>query len=773
MDEVTQTGAYAGFEGEVGRTHATSTPWWPDQPVPPEGSLNVIVVLCDDLGFADLGSYGSEIDTPNLDQLADEGLRYTNFHVNPMCSPTRASLLTGLNHHMAGVATVCHRDPGYPGFAMELRSNALTMAGLLRDAGWSTLMVGKWHLCKDSSLTEAGPRRSWPCQQGFDRFYGILDGFTNFHQPHRLYEDNHAIAVDRYPDGYYFTDDLTDRALDMVRDVRSGHPTKPWFLYYSHAAVHAPLQVKAVDAEKYRGLYEQGWDKVRRDRFERQLDLGVVPEGAVLPPRNSEAGHGVEAWDDLSDMQRELFARYQELYAAMVDNVDQNFGRLRAGLQAMGEWDNTIVVFTSDNGGSREGQQNGTSSFFRTLMAHSRGDSPLDDIQVDHSRMDLMGGPQTLPHYPMGWGMASGTPFRLYKVNTHQGGHQVPFIISKGDGLPDGGGLRTQYQHVTDLLPTVLEMAGVDMPTSGPDGPMPDLAGSSFVSTIGDEAAPSTHPEQYYEQVGHRGYYRDGWSAVTCHQPRTPFADDDWELHRLSDDPTESRNLAAEHPEVLGELKAEWEKAAWANQVFPLDEGTGLVYAVRPPWEAALAEPVTMRPGQPTLERFRSQQLVNLRSFTVEISLDYSSGDDGVLIAHGGQGGGYSVYVEGGRLFHVHNGYGVMTVSDGGEMSEGQSTIALEVDAPGELVWNVTLRLDDRVVAESPGLAQLTSMAPFEGIDVGIDRRSPVSWAVYERHGPFRYTGALHSVTYTPGELSPDAGARWVDVMRESGTRYE
>jgi len=608
---------------------------------------------------------------------------------------------------------------------------------------------------------------------GLDRFYGILDGFTNFHQPHRLYEDNHVVEVDGYPEGYYLTDDLTDRAVEMVRGVRSGHPTKPWFLYYSHAAVHAPLQVKSVDAEKYRGLYEEGWDEVRRTRFERQLGLGVVPQGAVLPPRNSETGHEVEAWEDLSDMQRELFARYQELYAAMVDNVDQNFGRLRAELVAMGEWDNTIVVFTSDNGGSREGQQNGTSSYFRTLMAHSRGDSPLDDVQVDHSRMDLMGGPQTLPHYPMGWGMASGTPFRLYKVNTHQGGHQVPFIISRGSGLSDGGGLRTQYQHVTDLMPTVLEMVGLEMPTAGTDGPLPERAGASFVPTIGDAAAPSTHPEQYYEQVGHRGYYRDGWSAVTCHQPRTPFADDDWELHRLFDDPTESHNLAHEYPEVLGELQEAWEEAAWANQVFPLDEGTGLAYTVRPPWEAALAEPVTLHAGQPTLERFRSQQLVNLRSFAVEVSVEHGPGDEGVLVAHGGQGGGYSVYVEDGRIFHAHNGYGEMTLTDGGPVPEGPCTFTLRVDAPGGLVWNATLLVDDGVVAESPGLAQLTSMAPFEGIDVGIDRRSPVSWELYERHGPFPYTGTLHSVIFTPGELSPDAGTRWVEVMRESGTRYE
>ena len=494
MTDQDPTQPYAGFEGEVRRTIVGSDPWWPGQPTAPAGAPNVIVMLCDDLGFADIGCYGSEIDTPHLDRLADEGLRYTNFHVNPMCSPTRASLLTGLNHHLAGLATVCHRDPGFPGYAMEIRDNAVTMGEVLRDAGWATLMVGKWHLCKDSNLTEAGPRHGWPCQKGFDRFYGILDGFTNFHQPHRLYEDNHVVQVDKYPDDYYFTDDLTDRALDMVRPVRSGHPRKPWFLYFSNGATHAPLQVRAADAEKYRGDYADGWDVVRQRRFERQQELGVIPEGAVLPPRNTEPHHAVEAWDDLTDMEREVFARYQEVYAGMVDNVDQNFGRLRAELEAMGEWDNTIVVFTSDNGGSREGQERGTSSYFRTLLAHTQGSSPFDDIEVDHARLDLIGGPQTLPHYPMGWAMVSGTPFRLYKINTHQGGHQVPCIVSKGAGMVEGGGLRTQYQHVTDLLPTVLDLVGVDLPTTRHGQPLPSPAGSSFTTSLADSDTPSTHP---------------------------------------------------------------------------------------------------------------------------------------------------------------------------------------------------------------------------------------------------------------------------------------
>ena len=773
MTDQDPTQPYAGFEGEVRRTIVGSDPWWPGQPTAPAGAPNVIVMLCDDLGFADIGCYGSEIDTPHLDRLADEGLRYTNFHVNSMCSPTRASLLTGLNHHLAGLATVCHRDPGFPGYAMEIRDNAVTMGEVLRDAGWATLMVGKWHLCKDSNLTEAGPRHGWPCQKGFDRFYGILDGFTNFHQPHRLYEDNHVVQVDQYPDDYYFTDDLTDRALDMVRQVRSGHPRKPWFLYFSHGATHAPLQVRAADAEKYRGDYADGWDVVRQRRFERQQELGVIPEGAVLPPRNTEPHHAVEAWDDLTDMEREVFARYQVVYAGMVDNVDQNFGRLRAELEAMGEWDNTIVVFTSDNGGSREGQERGTSSYFRTLLAHTQGSSPFDDIEVDHARLDLIGGPQTLPHYPMGWAMVSGTPFRLYKINTHQGGHQVPFILSKGSGLSGGGSIRRQYQHVTDLLPTLLDLVGVDMPTTVHGRPVPAPAGASFTPSIHDGAATSTHPEQYYEQMGHRGMYRDGWSAVVCRKPRTPFSDEVWELHDLEEDPTESRNLADEHPEKVAELVDAWERAAWANQVFPLDEGNNVKNLLRPPWNAETEAEARFLPGSPTTERYRSLQLVNFRSFEVEVSLDLAAGDRGTLVAHGDQGGGYALYVVDDRLLLAWNGYGSMTEVDGGPVAVGTSSILLAVEAVGNLAVHVELRVDGTVVAGARDLPALTAMAPFQGIDVGIDRRSPVSWSIRERYGTFTWSGTLHHVTYRPGEPAPDAGPRWLDVLREAGTRFE
>src|SRR6478736_1617803 len=291
--------AYAGCGGRVGRTFAGSTGWWPSRPTPPRGAPNVVLMMCDDLGFADLGCYGSEIATPNLDALAAGGLRYTNFHSTPMCSPTRASLLTGVNHHLAGFGTVAHLDPGFPGYAMELPADTVTFPEILRDNGYATMMVGKWHLAKDSDCSAAGPQHSWPCQRGFDRFYGFLDAFTNLHQPHRLTQDNHQVETDRYPDDFYLTDELTSRAISMIRERKASNPAQPFFLYFAHGAVHAPLQAKRADIERYRGRYDAGWDELRRHRHARQLELGLLPAGTPLAPRNTEPNHDVKPWDEL------------------------------------------------------------------------------------------------------------------------------------------------------------------------------------------------------------------------------------------------------------------------------------------------------------------------------------------------------------------------------------------------------------------------------------------------------------------------------------------
>jgi arylsulfatase A-like enzyme len=763
---------YEGFQGRVGRTFAGSEPWWPERPTAPAGAPNVIVVLADDLGFSDLGCYGSEIETPHLDRLAREGVRYANFHVNPMCSPTRASLLTGVNAHLAGVGHVAHSDPGFPGYAMELSDNVATAAEILRAHGYGTLMVGKWHLCKDSDISEAGSQHSWPVQRGFDRFYGFLDGFTNLHQPHRLYEDNHVVAVDTYPDGYYLTDDLTDRAIGMVKALKASNPTKPFFLYFAHGAVHAPLLAKTADMDKYRGAYEDGWDVIRVRRHRRQIDLGVLPPGTRLPPRNREENHDVRPWEDLSPRERALFARYMEVFAAMVDNLDQSFGRLRSALEEMGEWENSIVIFTSDNGASREGEEAGTTQYFRLVGLLGR--SHLDTFEEDYERLDLVGGPRSLPHYPRGWAMASNTPFRLYKVNTHAGGHQVPFILSWPARVPAAPDIRTQYAHVTDVLPTLLDLIGLAAPAERQGQPLRPVAGRSFAASLRDATAPDEHGGQYYEMIGHRGFYAEGWEVVALHQPMTPFGDHEWELYDLATDPTETTDLAADHPDRVAELAAEWERAAWANQVFPLDEGSRLRWVERPPSEDVYAEPVTIWPGTPTLERYRSLLLIQGRSFAVRVAFEEHRHDDrGVLVAHGGQGGGYLLAVENGELVFAHNGYGVMRILRAGPVAAGVPEVGLEVSAPGKWRWDVRLTIAGRTVAEETGFPMLSGMAPFEGIDVGADRRSPVWWELYEKEGAYPYSGRLRSVTYVPGELAPDAGRRWVQFLRDQGSRFE
>jgi arylsulfatase A-like enzyme len=762
------TGTYPGFAGHVGRTFAGSQGAWPDRPTPPAGAPNVVVMLADDLGFADLGCYGSEIDTPHLDALAARGIRSTNFHTAPMCSPTRASLLTGLESHRAGFGTVAHADPGFPGYAMELGPDAATIAEILRDqAGYATMMVGKWHLAKDSDCSAAGPRHSWPCQRGFERFYGILDAFTNLHQPHRIVEDNHLVEVDRYPDDYYFTDDLTDRAISMIREGKASNPAQPFFLYFAHGAVHAPLHARADDIAKYRGRYDGGWDQLRDERFARQRELGIVPEDLELPPRNTEANHDVRPWDDLDDRERRLFARHMEVYAAMVDRIDQNVGRLVDALEELGELDNTIIIFLSDNGASREGEVTGTTAYYVHLLQG-------DDIDADLARLEDIGGPRTTPHYPRGWAMASGTPFRLYKINTHQGGHSVPFCFSWPAGLPERGAIRSQFAHVTDLLPTLLDLIGVERPTERNGVPLAPIDGSSMAATLRDADAPSTHTEQIYECNGHRGLYRDGWELVTLHQPLTPFTDEEWELYHLAEDPTELRNLATAEPQRVQEMAAAWEDQAWQEYIYPLDEGTSIKYVQRPDRDAVYAEPVTIRRGTPTLERWRSVQLIWFRTITITVDLDHKSADQGMLVAHGDQGAGYAMYVLDGELVFTHNnGRGAMLSVSGGAMADGVRSVEAELRATGGQKWDLTLRVDGEDRAVQDGVPMLFGIAPFEGIDVGIDRRSPVSWEIYERFGPFPYTGALHSVTYTPGEPAPDAPVNLLDMLRDLGAAFE
>ena len=768
MDVNGSDNSYPGFEGKVGRVFATSESWWPERPSAPEGAPNVVIILCDDLGFADTAPYGSEIDTPTVSRLARDGLQYTDFHSTPMCSPTRAALLTGMNPHAAGVGTVAHSDPGFPGYAMELADDVITLPETLRANGYATYMVGKWHLAKDSDQSDAGPRHSWPCQRGFDRFYGFLDGFTNLHQPHRLVRDNTPVETDTYPEGYYFTDDITDEAIAMVKAGKASAPDQPFFLYIAHGAIHAPLHAKADDITAQKGNYAEGWDEIRLRRFARQRELNVVGDEVILAPRNTELNNDVEPWDQLSESQKTLYARYMEVFAAMVTNVDHNTGRLLDALDDMGELNNTIVIFTSDNGASREGEMVGTSAYMVHLTAG-------DEIDADLARLDLIGGPRTSPHYPRGWAMAGNTPFRLYKINTHAGGHTVPFLFSWKAGNISGGELRRQYAHVSDVFPTLLELIGIEAPEHRHGLTVKPRTGSSMVPTLRTASAPAQRTEALYEMIGHRGFYRDGWEVVTLHQPFTPFSDSEWELYDLTTDRTELNDLADSEPEKLAELIAAWDEAAWAGQVFPLDEGTGLKYVLRPPRTAIFQEPLSVWPGTPTLERWRSLQLIWLSSFHFEAPITVTEDSTGTIAAHGDQSGGYALYVlEGRRPALVFNdGRGNMTQLVGPTLSVGDHLLDCAFDAIGGNVWRLSLTIDGVTVDDHPEVPMLYAMSPFEGISVGRDPRSPVWWERYETHGSFRWNGDQGPVRWTPGAKSPDQPEDVVGLLRMIGAKFE
>ncbi|WP_278263446.1 arylsulfatase [Nocardia sp. AG03] len=755
---------YESFDGTVGRTSAESSPRWTSPPTAPAGAPNIVVVLVDDMGYSDIGPFGSEIETPTLDRLAARGVRLSNYHTTPLCSPSRAALLTGINSHRAGFGFVANADPGYPGLRLELADDVLTLPEILRDNGYATYAVGKWHLVRDATMNPAAHRDSWPTQRGFDRYYGSLEGLNSFYYPNQLVSDSSVVDVEEYPEGYYLTDDLTDKALSYIKDLRAHDATKPFFLYFAHVAMHGPLQAKPEDQAKYRGRYAEGWDELRRKRFAEQLAQGLFPPGTQQKPRNTEPGYEAAEWDSLSADEQRRYAKYMEVYAGMVDSIDQSLGRIVDLLEDLGELDNTIIVFTSDNGGTAEGGPEGTRTYFAEF-AHIDDPEWIGDVPHDE---DLIGTAKLGVHYPRGWGQASNTPFRFYKGQTFAGGVRVPLVVSWPKGLPrteTDAGIRHEYAYVTDLAPTLLELAGLQRPTVRNGLPAKDFDGVSAAELLRDPAAPTRHTEQYSEMTGHRGFYRDGWKLLSLHEADADIDAPNWQLFDVRADPTELHDLSARYPDKAAELAAAWDESAWANTVFPLLTRADLFR--RRPEEARFAAPVRLLPGTPTLERYRSQRLIAYRDFTItadltgrraEASTDaavhegFRDGDEGVLVAHGDPLGGYLLYVEGGEVVFGVNSYGRYAAASA-KVPRGAREITVRAAIRPHLRWDFVLEIDGVAVAELTDQVQLVGMAPWTGISVGVDARGPVSWDLRERRGPFRYTGALRAVTYTPGPI--------------------
>ncbi len=657
------------FEGVAGRTLEESTPWWPPLPSAPDGAPNVVVVLLDDVGYAQFGCFGSDIATPTFDRVAAEGLRYSNFHTTALCSPTRAALLTGRNHHANGVGRIVEFASGYPGYDATMpMSNGMISEILVRN-GYATFCLGKWHLAPAGDTVMGGPRERWPLGRGFERFYGFLAGETDQYVPD-LIADNHQVDPPRTPEeGYHLTEDLADTAIAYVDDLRAAAPDKPFFMWFAPGACHAPHQAPAEYIDRYRGKFDQGWDRWRDEVFARQTASGLLPAGTV----NTERPAWVAAWDSLSADERRLYARMMEVYAGFLEHTDAQVGRVLDHLDALGELDNTIVVIMSDNGASAEGGPQGS---FNELYFFNGVPENLDE---NLRRIDELGGPEAHNHYPWGWAWAGNTPFKRWKRETHEGGVADPLLIAWPARLRHTAETRGQYVHAVDLTPTLLDVIGIEPPDEIAGVTQQPFDGVSFAHTLDDTTAPSRHTTQYYEMFGSRALYHDGWKAVAFHplamsaydgsDPHRPFDEDEWELYHLAEDFSESNDLATARPDKLAELQALWWQEAEANQVLPLTNQPG-----RHSDQRYRRDRYEYRPGIGTLPETVAPNLRN-RAWTIAAPIDNTdAGASGVIVAHGSSACGYALYVQDQTLHYVHNFVGtkLTTVSATRDAARGQ-----------------------------------------------------------------------------------------------------
>lgn len=724
--------SYERFEGLVGKTLEDSQPWWPAPPRPPAGAPDVVFVVFDDVGYSDFGCYGSEISTPTLDSLAAGGLRYTNFHTTALCSPTRACLLTGRNHHSVGMAGLAEWDHGFPGVRGRITRHAATLAEMLRPKGYATWAIGKWHLTPTSQTSAAGPFDQWPTQRGFDSFYGFLPGETNQYHPD-LTQDNHPLPTPDDP-GYHLSEDLVTQAMIKLREHQALAPDRPFFLYLCLGACHAPHHVSSDYIDRYVPVFEKGWDRTRQDRLARQVEMGVVPPGTQLPPRN----HGVSAWEDLPADQRRLFVRLQAAFAGMLTHADEQLARLVKQLASLGRLANTLFVVLSDNGASQEGSQVGTVNALRYFNGER------DELEYNFAHEDQIGQAHLNNNYPLGWAMAGNTPLKRYKQNTHGGGVRDPLIVHWPARITDAGGLRAQFHHVVDVAPTVLEAAGVSPPEELSGFAQIPLEGTSLAYSFDASASgqPSAKKVQYFEMLGHRGIYYDGWKAVAWHRPGTPFEADRWELYHLERDFSECHDLADEHPEKLAEMIERWWAEAGSHQVLPLRDPAAGLWGIHDPHKVRRRH--VLYPGVGRIPTDAAPDLRNC-SYWIEVLVEVPQGGaEGVLLAHGDWCGGYALYVKNGALVHELNRVGTHYVLAGGDLGRaGSYRLEYRYQRHSATEGSGSLWVDGTCVAEGSYPPVQRGFIGFVGLEVG---RAPLP-AVGDFVAPWPYTGTIVAVT--------------------------
>ena len=742
------------FHGIIGRTIADSTPGMPERPHPPKDAPNVVTILFDDTGFSHFGCYGSTIETPNIDRLASNGLLYNNFHTTALCSPTRACLLTGRNHHSVGMKGLSNFDTGFPNCTGSISKKAATLAEMLGAQGYATFATGKWHVTPMDETSSAGPYDQWPLARGFNRYYGFMQGETNQFYP-ELYYDNHPVDQPKgFEEGYHVTEDIIDKSIEFVRDQKSLVPEKPFFLYCCFGATHAPHQAPQEYIDKYKGRFDEGWDKIRDRWLARQKEMGVVPPETELAPRNP----GVKPWDDLSDGEQKLALKLQEAFAGFLDHTDFHIGRLVDFLESIGELDNTLLCVMSDNGASQEGGPIGVMDTFKFF------NGVPEVLEESLERLDEIGGPDTNTNYPWGWAQAGNTPLKRYKQNTHGGGIRDPLVIHWPKKIADKGAIRPQYHHVTDIVPTVLEIVGIEAPKEYNGIPQMPVHGTSLAYTFPTENAdaPTTKHTQYFEMLGHRGLWHKGWKAVTFHQPGSDYNDDQWELYNVEEDFSECHDLAQERPDKLKELIEIWWAEAGKYGVLPLDDRLTELFGGRPKVNSPRARRRYILYPPISHVNADAAPAIGNRSYTM--SADIHRRDEtanGVLAAFGASTSGLSFYIKEGYLVFDYNLFqDHHRVKSTEKVPIGASTVTLKFDRINQQS-KATLLINDKECGfvDIPGVMRMISA---QGMDFGRDSGSPIT---DDYKAPFPFSGDIHRIVIdVPKRLTPQQKKELAEV---------
>jgi arylsulfatase A-like enzyme len=742
----------------IGRTMAESTSAFEPQPRPPAGAPNVVLIVLDDLGFAQLGCFGSDIDTPAIDGVAAGGLRFNRFHVTALCSPTRACLLTGRNHHAVGMGFLTDIPIGLPGYNARIPRSAGTLPRLLRDAGYSTFAIGKWHLAPRWEQSASGPFERWPLGLGFERYYGFLNGDTNQWTP-ELVRDNGFVEPPRTPEhGYHLSEDLADTAIRMLQDQQQATPAKPFFLYFAPGATHAPHHAPRAWIERYRGRFDDGWEAWRAGALARQIELGIVPAGTALTARPA----WIPEWSALPAEQRRLFSRMMEAFAGFLAHTDAQIGRVLGFIETLGALDDTLVLVLSDNGASAEGGPIG--SFNEHRFVHDR----LDDLADTMTRLDDLGGFRAYNHYAWGWAWAGNTPLRLWKRYTWLGGVRTPLVVRWPRRIAAAGDIRSQFCHAVDVMPTILEATGVAAPEVLDGISQQPLDGASLLATLTDPAAPAPRRTQYFEMLGSRAIYHDGWKATTDHVgpqltiefERVPgshdFDADHWALFDLANDFAEAHDVGAQHPERLKALTELWWMEAGRNNVLPvIDSFLGRAVALEPsPWGPRWR--AVLRPGGGLVSEDALPPL--LGGFRVVADVEVGAAASGVICALGDWSNGWACYLLEGKPVITFNILGeVFRYAAAASLAAGKRTIVAEYQYAGR-AGSVTLAVDGAVVAQGPFARRMPLRWQIggAGLLIGRDRGFPVC---DDYQPPFAFTGTIEKVVIEAPALAPrDAG---------------